>query len=59
MSEDGRALTAAVSWSGYDWLRVTGEVVAMDSRKLQYPLAGFSGSDVGQAQYQLSARLFY
>ena len=59
MSEDGRALTAAVSWSGYDWLRLTGEVVAMDSRKLQYPLAGFSGTDVGQSQFQLSARVFY
>ena len=59
MSEDGSAFTAAVSWSGYDWLRLTGEVVAMDSRKLQYPLARFGAANAPQSQFQLSARIFY
>jgi hypothetical protein len=60
MSEDGNAFTASLSWSGYDWLRLTGEVVAMDSRRLQYISAGLSPSaNLPQSQFQLSARFFY
>jgi len=59
MNEDGSALTLALSWSGYDWLRLTGEVVAMNSRKGEYALAGLGGTKLGQNQFQLSARFFY
>jgi hypothetical protein len=59
MSEDGQAFTAALSWSGTDWLRLTGEVVAMDSRRLQYVTAGLPSADLPQSQFQLSARVFY
>ena len=59
MNEDGKYATAAVIWSGYDWLRLTGEVVAMNSRKAEYVTAGYPSAQLGQAQYQLSARIFY
>ena len=59
MSEDGHAITAAVSWSGTDWLRITGEVLAMESARPEYLSDGFPVSPIGQAQYQLSARLFF
>jgi hypothetical protein len=59
MDEDGSALTLALSWSGYDWLRLTGEVVAMHSRKGEYKLAGLGGTGLAQSQYQLSAKVFY
>jgi hypothetical protein len=59
MSEDGHAFTAAVSWSGYDWLRITGEVLVMDSRRGEYLSDGFPSAQVGQTQTQLSARFFF
>ena len=59
LSEDGHAFTAAISWSGYDWLRVTGEVLTMDSRRGEYVGNGASLPSLDQAQVQLSARFFY
>jgi len=59
MSEDGHAVTAAVIWSGYDWLRLTGEVLVMDSRRLEYLNAGLPSAGLPQSQVQLSARVFF
>jgi hypothetical protein len=59
LSEDGHAFTAAIIWSGIDWLRVTGEVVAMDSRRPEYLGDGLGTIAPQQAQYQLSARFFF
>jgi hypothetical protein len=58
-SEDGHAFTAAVSWSGYDGLRLMGEVVAMDSRRPEYLNAGLTTIEPQRAQYQLSARFSF
>ena len=59
MNEDGHAGTFALSWQGIDWLRVTGEVIAMQSRKNQYLQAGFSSPKVAQQEFQLSAKVFF
>jgi hypothetical protein len=59
MNEDGHAGTVALSWQGLDWLRVTGELIVMQSRKGEYALAGFPSTEVAQQEFQLSARLFF
>ena len=59
LDEDGDAATLAVIWQGYDWLRVTGEMIAMQSRKDEYLLAGFPASRVTQEEFQLSVRFFW
>jgi hypothetical protein len=59
MNEDGDAVTLAASWFAYDWLRLTGEWLAMDSRKKEYILDGLPGADVTGNQFQLSARFFF
>ena len=41
MNEDGHATTVALSWQHFDWLRLTGEMIAMQSRRGEYVLAGF------------------
>ena len=58
MNEDGDAVTASVSWQHYDWLRITGEVIAMHSRRQEYLLDGFPAAELDQQQFQLSARFF-
>ncbi len=35
-SEDGDAFTASISWSRFAWLRLTGEVIALNSRRGEY-----------------------
>jgi hypothetical protein len=59
MNEDGNAATLALSWQGTDWLRVTGELIAMQSRKGEYLLAGFPSASVAQNEFQLSAKFFF
>jgi hypothetical protein len=59
MNEDGDASTFALSWQGLDWLRITGELIAMQSRKGEYVLAGFPSADLSQREFQLSARIFF
>jgi hypothetical protein len=56
LSEDGAATTVAVSWSGIANLRLTGEVIAMQSRRSEYVLAGNATPQAAQAQGQFSAR---
>ncbi len=58
MNEDGDAATVSVSWQHFDWLRLTGEMIAMQSRRGEYRLAGFPATSVSQQQFQLSARFF-
>jgi hypothetical protein len=57
-SEDGNAFTAAVSWTGIQNLRLTGEVVAMNSRRPEYALDGLSAQLSG-TQSQFSVRYFF
>ena len=59
LNEDGNAVTLALSWQGIDWLRVTGELIAMQSRKGEYLLAGFPSASVAQNEFQLSAKFFF
>jgi hypothetical protein len=59
MNEDGHALTMAASWSGYGWLRLTGEWIAMDSRRGEYLLDGLGSPEQTDNQFQLSARVFF
>ena len=49
MNEDGQAATVSVSWQHFDWLRVTGEMIAMQSRRGEYGLAGFPSEIPGSA----------
>ena len=58
MNEDGQAATVSVSWQHFDWLRVTGEMIAMQSRRGEYGLAGFPSKSLDQQEFQLSARFF-
>ena len=58
MNEDGHATTVALSWQRWDWLRLTGEVIAMQSRRGEYVLAGFPSPQRGQQEFQLSAQVF-
>ena len=58
MNEDGHAVTASLSWQHFDWLRITGEMIAMDSRRREYVLAGFASPYASQNEFQLSARFF-
>jgi hypothetical protein len=58
-SEDGDAFTAAVSWSRVEWLRVTGEVIALHSRRGQYVNAGMGAPERNDTQVQFSTRFFF
>ena len=53
--EDGDAFTAAISWTGIDHLRLTAEVIDMESRRREYTLDGLSEQQ-NSTQGQLSAR---
>jgi hypothetical protein len=57
-NEDGNAATASVSWIGTDWLKLTAEAIAMNSRRGEYAAAGL-GPEVHDTQVQLDARFFY
>jgi hypothetical protein len=58
-SEDGDAFTASLSWQGSDHLRLTGEVIAMNSRRLEYVAAGLGGPVRHDTQFQFSTRIFF
>jgi hypothetical protein len=57
-SEDGDATTGSISWSGFDWLRLTGEVIKMNSRRGEYVPAGL-GLNRGDTQVQFDSRFFF
>jgi hypothetical protein len=59
LSEDGDAFTAAVSWIGFDRVRLTGEVIVLDNRRLEYARAGLGGPQRADTQFQLGARFFF
>lgn len=58
LSEDGDATTLAVSWTGLERVRLTGEVIALHNRRLEYLRAGFAAPDRTDVQFQFGARFF-
>jgi hypothetical protein len=57
-NEDGDATTGAISWSGVDGLRLTGEIIWMHSRRGEYVPAGL-GPSRDDTQVQFDARFFF
>ncbi|HTA63966.1 MAG TPA: hypothetical protein VK753_00550 [Xanthomonadaceae bacterium] len=58
MREHGDALTFALNWRPRDWLRLTGEVLRIDSTRDQRSLEGLDPHQIDN-QVQLSARLLF
>jgi hypothetical protein len=56
-SEHGHAFTAAVSWTPKAWIRVTGEIIALDSTRGERTFFGMSPQQ-SQTQFQLNGRFF-
>lgn len=56
--ENGTALTAAVSWLPKDWLRLTGEILSLDSKRAERLVAGMA-PDQSETQAQFSARIYF
>jgi hypothetical protein len=56
--EHGNAITAALNWRPRDWLRMTAEVVRIDSVRTQRVDAGLSSAST-VTQVQLGVRLIY
>jgi hypothetical protein len=59
MSEDGRAMTVALSWQPSDFFRLMGEALLMHSRRGEYTLVGVPSGALNQNQLQLDARFFF
>jgi hypothetical protein len=57
-NEDGHATTASISWSPQDWVRLTGELIAMTSRRGEYVNAGLPYNR-NDTQIQFSTRFFF
>ena len=57
-NEDGDATTGAVSWTGLDGVRLTGEIIAMHSRRGEYVPAGL-GYGRDDIQVQFDTRFFF
>jgi hypothetical protein len=57
LSENGYAITTAVSWLPKDWLRVTGEVLYIDSTRNERTVVGLAPNQ-GETQAQLSLRFY-
>jgi hypothetical protein len=57
-NEDGNATTGAISWLGADGVRLTAEVIGMNSRRGEYILAGLGPSRY-DTQVQFDARFFF
>jgi hypothetical protein len=58
LGENGRALTGAVSWLPRDWVRLTGEVLWVDSTREERIVTGLSPRK-SETQAQLSARFYF
>ena len=56
--EHGNAVTAALAWRPRDWLRITYELMRVDSYRSYLAIAGQS-PNVRATQVQVSARLLY
>jgi hypothetical protein len=57
LSENGYALTFATSWLPRDWLRITGEVLYIDSTRDEREIEGLAPHQ-SDTQLQLSARFY-
>ncbi len=57
LNEDGHAVTAAVIWNTESWLRLTAEILTVDSRRREYVLEG-TPTTRSDTQLQLGARVF-
>jgi hypothetical protein len=57
-NEHGRALTAALNWQPRSWLRVTAELIALDSSRTERRQLGLAESSF-DLQAQLGARLVF
>ncbi|HTD28114.1 MAG TPA: hypothetical protein VK660_01865 [Xanthomonadaceae bacterium] len=57
-SEHGSALTFALNWRPRDWLRLTGELLRVDSTRDERVLEGLTPKQIDN-QIQLSARLLF
>jgi hypothetical protein len=57
-NEDGDAFTGSVSFAPRDWLRLTGEVIALHARRGEYAVAGLPTSH-DDTQFQFSSRFFF
>ena len=58
LSENGNAITGAVSWLPREWLRLTGEVLWLDSKRDERVVMG-SDPHQSNVQLQLSVRLYF
>lgn len=56
-SENGYAFTAAVSWLPKDWLKLTGEILSLTSKRGERAVLGID-PEQAETQFQLSARFF-
>jgi hypothetical protein len=57
MSEHGNALTVAVNYLPYDWLRMTAEAIRVDSTRNQRTREGLNPHAV-ENQLQFSAKFY-
>jgi hypothetical protein len=57
-SEDGDAFTASAAYAPRDWLRLTGEIIVLNSRRGEYVPAGL-GLNRADTQFQVSTRFFF
>ena len=57
LNEDGHALTAALLWNVRDWLRLSAEVINIDSRRAERLTVG-SLAERSDTQFQFGARVF-
>ncbi len=57
-NEDGSASTASISWAPQEWVRLTGELVAMTSRRGEYVSAGMPYNR-DDTQFQFDTRFFF
>jgi len=57
-NEDGTATTGAISWMGLEGVRLTAEIIAMNSRRGEYVPAGM-GYDRHDIQVQFDSRFFF
>ncbi len=57
MDEDGYAFTGAVSWSPEAWLRLTAELLDVESRRTERAVLGVA-PEQSNTQFQFSARFF-
>lgn len=57
--EHGHAVTAAISWKPFRWLRLTSEVMQIDSWRPQRTLDDNGPPRVGETQFQVAAKLSF